>query len=156
MKSIVERTLKFLNDENMIQNEKFERILETTCIELINKRKLFRCKFLEINKQCQMLIKFSSSGYIPRKNSLYQYIIFLDEASRKKGFLDNQTYYELLKLKKLHAIGSLIWTSKDSDPNYLLAGYSLLEINSNFLNAVHSYKKTIIYESGIKAHTGSV
>lgn len=146
MNSTVERTLKFLNDEYMIQNENFERILNTTCIELINKRKLFRCKFLKIYDKYQLLIKFNASGYIPRKNSLHQYIIFLDERSRKKGVLDNKTYNDLLLLKKLHATGSLIWTRKDNDdPHYLLAGYSLSEVNSNFLNAVHSFQNTIIY-----------
>ncbi len=136
-------SLKFLDDEYIIQNNDFKKLLRTDCRHLMNHQKLFRAMFLGISDSGHLLVKFSAKNPVPRVNGTSQFILFFSPEYRGKGAVDSKTYYELLQIKNSLVEGSLTWLHLKDD--FFEGGYSCTVEGDPTGEKLSSYRGTFVY-----------
>lgn len=148
MNTTKELIVKFLQDEFRIENDNYQKLLDSQCNVLMNKAKMFRGMFQGVDSNGYALIKFSYKNKIPRPNSSSQYIIFLSEQLRKKGAVDNYTYRKILSEKKYYIEGKLLFSAMDNstpDNQYFIARYSIQNIEDLDLTILNSFRDCFVY-----------
>lgn len=122
---IIERQKQrlFLQDELKKQTDEFKNKLESSAQDLLlDKHELFVAIFIKYMENGEMLLKFSASRPLPRKNEHF-YCFTLPDSLRRYKDWGSQTYGDLIKKETQATEIRCIWHSSSDDPLFVLAGF---------------------------------
>ncbi len=138
-----ELTCNFLRDEYLVQENEFKKLLWMNCRQLMEQQRLFRAMFTGISDSGHIMVKFSSGHPVPRVNSSSQIILFFSPEHRAKGAVDGSTYIDLLRLKRMHVEGSLVWLHLKDE--FFEGGYSFVAEEGPAGERLNSFRNTFVY-----------
>lgn len=121
----IERSIhqQFLKDELQTQTDEFKKILETSAIDLLlEKNIVFVAMFIKFMDNGEMLLKFSTSRPLPRRND-YLYCFTLPESLRRYKDWGNMSYGDLIKQETKATELKCVWHEKIEDSHFMLAGF---------------------------------
>ena len=112
----------FLEDELIAETEKFDKLLKTTAIALMEDGEVFTAQFLSFNESGEMRVRFSITRPLPRKGE-YLYCMTLHKELRNHLNWGNLTYGDLIKDKTNFTVAICNWIAPSNDPRFMLAGF---------------------------------
>lgn len=112
----------FLEDELIAETEKFDKLLKTTAIALLEDGELFTAQFLSFNESGEMRVRFAITRPLPRKGE-YLYCMTLHKELRNHLNWGNLTYGDLIKDKTNFTVAICNWIAPSNDPRFMLAGF---------------------------------
>lgn len=112
----------FLEDELIAETEKFDKLLKTTAIALMEDGELFTAQFLSFNESGEMRVRFAITRPLPRKGE-YLYCMTLHKELRNHLNWGNLTYGDLIKDKTNFTVAICNWIAPSNDPRFMLAGF---------------------------------
>lgn len=121
----IERNIhqQFLKDELQAQTDEFKKTLKTSAIDLLlEKNTVFVAMFIKFMSNGEMLLKFSTSRQLPRRND-YLYCFTLPESLRRYKDWGNRSYGDLIKHETQATELKCIWHEKSDDSRFMLAGF---------------------------------
>ena len=121
----IERSIhqQFLKDELQTQTDEFKKILETSAIDLLlEKNIVFVAMFIKFMDNGEMLLKFSTSRPLPRRND-YLYCFTLPESLLRYKDWGNMSYGDLIKQETKATELKCVWHEKIEDSHFMLAGF---------------------------------
>ena len=128
---------EFLSMEIEAQIKGFEQILKTKAIVLKERGDVFVGRFIKINEQGIAIFKVRNSDKMPRKNSFWTAVYYIDPMSRFREW-GNLSWLELReKYQKDFTDAYCCWLSKSEDEDFCLVGFKNLSstYKCNFLGA---------------------
>ena len=121
----IERNIhqQFLKDELQAQTDEFKKTLKTSAIDLLlEKNTVFVAMFIKFMSNGEMLLKFSTSRQLPRRND-YLYCFTLPESLRRYKDWGNRSYGDLIKHETQATELKCIWHENSDDSRFMLAGF---------------------------------
>ena len=112
----------FLEDELIAETEKFDKLLKTTAIALMEDGELFTAQFLSFNESGEMRVRFAITRPLPRKGE-YLYCMTLHKELRNHLNWGDRTYGDLIKDKTNFTVAICNWIAPSDDPRFMLAGF---------------------------------
>lgn len=127
---------EFLSMEIEAQIKGFEQILKTKAIVLKERGDVFVGRFIKINEQGIAIFKVRNSDKMPRKNSFWTAVYYIDPMSRFREW-GNLSWLELReKYQKDFTDAYCCWLSKSEDEDFCLVGFK--NINLEFAQLLDS------------------
>ena len=117
----------FLEDELIAETEKFDVLLKTLAIALMEDGELFTAQFLSFNESGEMRVRFAITRPLPRKGE-YLYCMTLHKELRNHLNWGNRTYGDLIKDKTNFTVAICNWIAPSKDPRFMLAGFTGIDL----------------------------
>lgn len=110
------------------QIRSYEQIVNTKAIVLKDRGDVFVGKFIKINEQGFAIFKVRDSDKMPRKNSFWTAVYYIDPMSRFKEWGDHSWLELREKYQKDFTDAYCCWLSKSEDDGFCLVGFKNITI----------------------------
>lgn len=119
----------FLSTEIEAQVRCYEQIVNTKAAALKNRGDVFVGMFIKINEQGFAIFKVRDSDIMPRKNSFWTAVYFIDPMFRFKEWGDHSWLDLREKYQKDFTDAYCCWLSKSEDEGFCLVGFKNITID---------------------------
>lgn len=118
----------FLSTEIEIQVRSYEQIVNTKAMVLKDRGDVFVGMFIKINEQGFAIFKVRESDKMPRKNSFWTAVYYIDPMSRFRQWGDLSWLEIREKYQKDFSDAYCCWLSKSEDEGFCLVGFKNITV----------------------------
>lgn len=129
---------EFLSTEIETQIRSYEQIVNTKAMVLKDRGDVFVGRFIKINEQGFVIFKVRNSDKMPRKNSFWTAVYYIDPMSRFKEWGDNSWLELRENYQKDFTDAYCCWLSKSEDDGFCLVGFKNITLEFAKLLAPNS------------------